>query len=284
MRAIDRIARDIAGDLGYDRLAAWLEHDLAIPDAEGGDPEPALDHLRASLRMFQAIEDLPGQARCCTSLCYVLELMSRLDEALAWAEEALALSLRIGDQTVVGISHLALGRLHSRRGEYELARESFDLSFVLAEKSGNPRSLAKRLQIAGQAYMEAGHHLAASEMQRKSFEIFAQLEDGNAQAECLQHLATSYLATGEPVAAAEQVEAGLKLARAFGNQQREGLLLIELGRIRAATSDLAAATAAWRQAAKNLQDFPNDEAIALELLAVAAGRRVSPKDASGTRQ
>jgi tetratricopeptide (TPR) repeat protein len=192
--------------------------------------------------------------------------MGQLDEALEWAEEALALSLRIGDQTVVGISHLALGRLHSRRGEYELARESFDLSLVLAEKSGNPRSVAKRHQIVGQAYMEAGHHLAATEMQRKSFDIFAQLEDGNAQAECLQHLATSYLAMGEPTAAAEQTEAGLKLARAFGNQQREGLLLIELGRIRAATGDLAAAITAWRRAATTLHDFPNDEAIAQGLL------------------
>ncbi|GAA0926346.1 hypothetical protein GCM10009554_06520 [Kribbella koreensis] len=266
MRAIDRIARDIAGDLGYERLAAWLEHDLAIPDAEGGDLEPSLDHLRAGLRMFQAIEDLPGQARCCTSLSYVLELMGRLDEALEWAEEALALSLRIGDQTVVGISHLALGRLHSRRGEYELARESFDLSLVLAEKSGNPRSLAKRLQIAGQAYMEAGHHVAAMEMERKSFDIFAQLEDGNAQAECLQHLATSSLALGDPVAAAEQAEAGLRLAHAIGNQQREGLLLIELGRIRAATGDRVAAETAWRQAATALHDFPHDEAVAQAFL------------------
>jgi transcriptional regulator with XRE-family HTH domain/tetratricopeptide (TPR) repeat protein len=267
MRTIDRIARDIAGELGDDRLAAWLEHDLAIPDAEGGELKPALDHLRASLEMFQAIDDLPGQARCCTSLSYVLELMGRLDEALEWAEEALALSLRIGDQTVVGISHLALGRLHSRRGEHELARESFDLSLVLAEKSGNPRSVAKRLQIAGQAYLEAGHHLAATEMELKSFDIFAQLEDGNAQAECLQHLATSYLATGQLAAAAEQAEAGLKLARAFGNQQREGLLLIELGRIRAATGDSAGATTAWHQAATILQDFPRDAASAQELLA-----------------
>ncbi|WP_328327371.1 helix-turn-helix domain-containing protein [Kribbella sp. NBC_00382] len=267
MRTIDRLGRDIAGELGYERLAAWLEHDLAIPDAEGGELEPALDHLRAALRMFQAIDDLPGQARSCTSLSYVLELMDRPDEALEWAEEALALSLRIGDQTVVGISHLALGRLHSRRGEYELARESFDLSLVLAKKSGNPRSLAKRLQIAGQAYMEAGHHLAATEMERKSFDVFGRLDDGNAQAECLQHLATSYLAMGQPTEAAEQAEAGLKLARAYGNQQREGLLLIELGRIRAATGEVAAATTAWRQAATALQDFPHDAAIAQELLA-----------------
>lgn len=267
MRAIDRLGREIAADLGYDRLAAWLEHDLAIPDAERGDLTPSLEHLRESLKMFQAISDLPGQARCCTSLSYVIELMGQLDEALEWAEEALAISLRIGDQSVVGISHLALGRLHSRRGEHYLARESFDLSLTLAEKSGNPRSLAKRHQIAGQAYMEAGHHAAASEMLLKSIDGFVQLEDGNAQAEGMQYLATTYLAVGDHPAATEQAEAGLRLARVYSNQQREGQLLIELGKIRAATGDITGATTAWHQAATTLHPlFPNDESTAQALL------------------
>jgi len=267
MRVIDRIGREIATDLGYDRLAAWLEHDLAIPDAERGDLALSLEHLRESLTMFQAISDLPGQARCCTSLSYVIELMGQLDEALEWAEDALAISLQIGDQSVVGISHLALGRLHSRRGEHDQARQSFDLSLALAEKSGNPRSLAKRHQISGQAYLEAGHHTEAAEMLLKSISGFAQLEDGNAQAEGLQHLATTYLAIGNHSAATEQAEAGLRLARAYGNQQREGQLLIELGKIQAATGNLPAATTTWHQAAKTLHPlFPNDESTARTLI------------------
>lgn len=268
MRTIDRIGWQIAVDLGYDRLAAWLEHDLAIPDAERGDLEPSLAHLRASLAGFQAIPDLGGQARCCTSLSYVLELMGRLDEALGWAKEALAVSQRIGDLSVIGISHLALGRLYCRRGEFAPATESFDLSFALAEKSGNRRSLAKRHVIAGQAYLESGLHAQASATLRTSFGIFGQLQDGNAQAECLQLMATNYLAIGDHTAAAEQAEAGLRLARAYGNQQREGLLLIEVGKIHLATGDLTAAGAAWRQAAATLHaPFPNDEAAALQLLA-----------------
>ncbi|MEV8375786.1 helix-turn-helix domain-containing protein [Kribbella sp. NPDC056861] len=268
MRTIDRTGRQIAIELGYDRLAAWLEHDLAIPDAERGDLVTSLAHLRASLTLFRATSDLAGQARCCTSLSYVLELLGELDEALVCAEEALALSQRIGDQSVVGISYLAMGRLHSRRGELELARESFDLSLVLAEQSGNPRSLAKRQQIVGQAYLEAGSTAEAGLMLSRSIDGFGLLKDGVAQAESLQQLAITYLAVGDHSAAAEQAEAGLRLARAYGNHQREGLLLIVLGKICAATGDLAAATSAWRQASAVLQSgFPNDEAAASQLLA-----------------
>ncbi|NEA33826.1 helix-turn-helix domain-containing protein [Streptomyces sp. SID13031] len=268
MRTIGRIGRAIAGDLGYHRLTAWLEHDLGIPDVERGDLTPSIAHFRASLTMFQAIPDLAGQARCCTSLSYTLELMGQPEDALAFAQEALAISLKISDHSVVGISHLALGRLHSRRRDHDLARESFDLSLLLAEKSGNLRSLARRHQIVGQAYLEAGLHAAATDTLLKSFDIFARLEDGNAQAESLLGLATNYLALGDHPAAAERAEAGLQLARAYGNQQREGQLLIELGKIRASTGDVAAAAVAWRQAVTVLHAvFPNDQAAALELLA-----------------
>jgi tetratricopeptide (TPR) repeat protein/transcriptional regulator with XRE-family HTH domain len=267
MRTLNRIGREIAGDLGYDRLAAWLEHDLAIPDVERGDLESSLAHFRESLAMFKAISDLAGQARCCSSLSYVLEMMGRLDEALGWAEEALELSARIDDQSVIGISHMSLGRLHSRRGENDLAAESFELSFTLAEKAGNLRSLAKRYVIAGEALTDAGLYSDSSKALRKGYEVFGQLEDGNAQAECLQFLACNSLASGDPVTAAEQVTAGLRLARAYGNQQRVGQLLTELGKIRVATGDTAAAISAWQEAVSVLRPlFPNDEAAAQALL------------------
>ncbi|WBQ07208.1 ATP-binding protein [Kribbella sp. CA-293567] len=268
MRTINRIGRRIAGELGFHRLAAWLEHDLAIPAAERGDLSPALDHLRASLTMFEAIPDLAGQARCCTSLSHVAELMGRLDEALHWAEEALALSVQIGDQSVIGISHMALGKLHSRRGDHDRARESFDLAIELVSNSGNLRSLARRYQYAGQSFMQADRHSAASELLLKTFDLYEQLEDGNAQAECLQNLATNSLALGDYAAAISYAESGLRLARAYSNRQREGQLLTELGKVQAATGDLAAASESWRNAASVLRaGFPNDEAAALELLA-----------------
>jgi tetratricopeptide (TPR) repeat protein/transcriptional regulator with XRE-family HTH domain len=267
MRTIITAGREVAGELGFERLAAWLEHDLGIPDVEHGDFELAYGHLLPSLALFRDISDSAGQARCCSSLSYVCTKLDRLDEALTWAEEALAISQQIGDITLEGISYLALGRLRSLRGDHQLARQSFDRSIALARKTENLRSLAKRHQIAGQAYDSAGHHGEAVSSLLESLEIFTQIGDGNAQAESLQALATIHLETGRYQEAIDRAEAALHLARSYTNKQREGQILIDLGRIKAATGQLAQARDLWRQAADLLHPLsPNDEAAALALL------------------
>jgi transcriptional regulator with XRE-family HTH domain/tetratricopeptide (TPR) repeat protein len=267
MRVIDQVGREVAAELGFDRLAAWLEHDLAIPDVERGELEPSQTHLLRSLELFRAIPDLAGQARCCSSLSHITELMGRLDEAVEWGEQALALSLRIGDQSVEGISYVALGTLHVRRGEHEMAKQRFDLSIALAEKAANLRSLSRRYQYVGQAYLGGGLNALAEQALLKSLDVLAELDDQNAAAETLQHLAANHLAVGDHAAATGRAEAGLQLARANGNKLREGRLLIVLGRIEAVTDDLSAARSLWQQAAALLRPLsPNDESVALQLL------------------
>lgn len=267
MQTIDAVGREVAGDLGFDLLAAWLEHDLAIPAAERGDYQAARNGLLQSLEMFRAIADLAGQARCCSSLAYVHGRMGQVDEALLWAEQALTISQQIGDQTVEGVSYLALGRLHSLRDEHDLAGRSFDHSIALAEKAGDLRSLAKRHQIAGHSYRSAGQYDKAIRALLKSLDAFDQIGDANNQAESLHGLAATHLAAADYRQATDCAEAGLGLAHDDGNKQLEGQLLIELGRIHQATGNLPQARALWHQAAALLHPIsPNDESTALTLL------------------
>jgi tetratricopeptide (TPR) repeat protein len=268
MRIMNAAGREIAGALGFERLAAWLEHDLAIPDTEQGDLEPARRHLIQSVTMFRAIGDIGGEARCCTSLSYVDGAMNRLDEALMWAEQALELGQQIGEQTVVGISHLALGKLRARRGEYDLAQQSFDLSIALARESGNVRSLGKRYQTTGQSFLEAGQSDRALTPLLVSVDLFEQNDDTTSEAESQLLLGRSYRAGGNYPEAIARTETGLGLARAHTNKQREGQLLIELGLIHAAQGNFSTARDRWQEAAACLASVsPNDEAIALQLLA-----------------
>lgn len=267
MRLFDAVGREIAGELGFGHLAAWLEHDLAIPDAEAGDLEPSLTHLRNSLTMFQEISDLAGQARCCSSLSHVLERKGLIDEAVASAEQALSLSQQIDDQTVEGISYLALGTLYNRRGDHLRAERSFNRSLALAHGTSNLRSLAKRFQIAGQSYEAAGLYDQAIDSLSRSLEVFSQISDGNTQAESHLSLAAIYRSRGDLTTATAQAETGLRLARTYGNKQREGQLLTELGKLAQAAGDLSQAESLWHQAATLLHPVsPRDESAALELL------------------
>jgi transcriptional regulator with XRE-family HTH domain/tetratricopeptide (TPR) repeat protein len=268
MRAADIAGREIAGELGFARIAAWLEHDLAIPAVEHGNFELARTHMLTSLEMFRAISDLPGEGRCLSSLSFVHSLMARFDEALTWAEESLRHSRQVGDELLEGLSHLALGKLHALRGEADLAKQFFDLTILQAEQSGNLRSLAKRHLTAGQSYMSAGRDDLAVPAILAGLAIFDRLGFGNPQAEAHQFLATIYLKAGRLSEAAAQAKMGLSLARTYTDRQREGLILIELGRIRAAQHDITTARSLWHQAAVLLHPIlPKDEATALQLLA-----------------
>lgn len=267
MRSFDAVGRDLATDFGYERLAAWLQHDLAIPDVELDDVQSARANLMQSHALFLAIDDLAGLARCCSSLSYVHGKLGLLDDAMEWAKQALTISREIGDMTVVGVSELALARLHSLRGEHDRARQSFDRSIRLAEEAGDLRSLAKRHQIAGQTYMSSGHHTLAVRSLLLSAEYFDQVGDTSYQAESLQDLATLYLASGEYERATAAAQEGLRLARATAGKRREGQLLIEMGRIKQATGEDDSARALWLQAATLLHPIsPTHEAIARRLL------------------
>ncbi|ADB34229.1 transcriptional regulator, XRE family [Kribbella flavida DSM 17836] len=268
MRAAYAAGREIAGELGYGQLMAWLEHDLAIPDAEVGNFRAALSHLEASLDLFRTIGDLPGQARACTSLSRVLEQLGQVDEAVTRGEEALSLSQEIGDETIEGISYLALGNLYLRRGDTVRAGRSFNRAIALSHASGNLRSTAKRYHVAGQAYQQAGLHQQAIEFHAKGIEVYSAIGDVNSRAESYKDLAAIHLQLGEARTAKAHAETGIRLARGHGNVPREGELLIELGRIAQATGDLEAARTHWQLAATLLHSQSSrDESIALALLA-----------------
>ena len=267
MRNLVSIGRTVAGDPGLERLAAWLEHDLAIPDTEQGLFETAHRHLLRSLEMFRADGDEGGQARSYSSLSHVCERMGSVDEALNWAQEGLALSRRIGDETVEGISYLALAGLHVRRGDHAKASHYFDLSIGLAERAGNLRSVAKRHQNIGRAYLDAGLIDAATASLITGLRLFEQTGDRGSLFQIRLELATIHLMTADFEVAKQHAEAGLLDARASGDTRCEGQLLTVLGQIQSAQGDRPAAHFAWKQAAALLHAVsPSDEAAALELL------------------
>jgi tetratricopeptide (TPR) repeat protein len=141
------------------------------------------------------------------------------------------------------------------------------LSIALAERIGDLRSLAKRHQIAGDNYRNAGFYELALSSLLKSLEVYDRLDDRLGQAQTLADLSEVYLAIGDLEQATQCAEDGRLIAKAHGTPQREGELLIELGRIKQAAGDQAAARTYWRQAAEILHPIsPSIEAIALRLL------------------
>ncbi|MEV4259953.1 NB-ARC domain-containing protein [Kribbella sp. NPDC049584] len=217
-----------------DATTAWLQHDSAIPEAENGDVATAVDRITTALAMFRKIGDLIGEARCCSSLAYLVGLLGRLDEALEYAEEALRLSRLIKDTTLEGVSLTAVGGLYDRSGDYVSADQAFADAVALAEQTGDRRSASKRYINAALSHLRVGRFEDAALTVTESLRISGLLGDLTAQSEAHHLLALAIASLGDYGQARGHVGAGLQLARRRRDAIREGRLYLELARIDAA--------------------------------------------------
>jgi transcriptional regulator with XRE-family HTH domain/tetratricopeptide (TPR) repeat protein len=256
-------------------MAAWLQHDGAIPDVEVGDLGPARIQLGKALEMFRAVNDLAGQARCCSSLSHVLERQGKTEEALAMINEALTLSRRLANNSIEGVTYLALAWLLNRLGRFDEADDAFAQSIGLAKQAADYRSLAKRYLNAGISHVAVGRYDAAVGALHKSFEQAGGFGDGNAQAEVEEVLAMAFACQGRFGLAEDHARSGLQKARAFRNRLREGRLLLQLARITAAAGDLDRARAFVAEALPIL----HVASAKLEAEAIQFAQRISRSEA-----
>ncbi len=236
--------------------AAWLQHDSAIPDAETGDTGSAIDSIRIALQMFSGIDDPFGQARCCSSLAYLLGLEGQLDDALAYGRLALSLSRTIQDATLEGVALTAVGALYDRTGDFDRADEAFAEGIGLAEQAKDTRAVFKRCLNAAITHVHVGRHRAAVQMALRAMDTVRRAGDTTFLGDSHHLLAVIHATHGDFSTAAGHIESGLRVSRAAGDVLREGRLCIELARINAARGDRIAATEQLNAALTLLRNAP----------------------------
>jgi tetratricopeptide (TPR) repeat protein/transcriptional regulator with XRE-family HTH domain len=234
MRELGDHAIAVAESHDLKQVAAWLRHDRAIPEAESADAATAVDWIRTALAIFREIGDLPGQARCCSSLAYLLGLLDRIEEALEYCEEALDLSRRIGDATLEGVSLTALGVLYDRSGDFARADEAFSRGIELAERLGETRSVVKRYLNAGFAHLQSGRYEDAVRLGLKGLRIAEPTGDAVFRTESHHMLSLAFAVQGDYESALAHIHAALPLTRMSRDTLREGRLYTELAKIEAA--------------------------------------------------
>jgi tetratricopeptide (TPR) repeat protein len=234
MRELGTGAVELAQRHDRPATAAWLQHDSAIPEAESGDPGTAILRIQVALEMFRTIDDLFGQARCCSSLAYLLGLEGRIDEALEFGREALTLSRTIQDKTLEGVSLTAIGGLYDRVGDFERADAAFADGIALAEQANDTRAIFKRYVNSGFAHLQVGRYEDAVKMAQQALEVVVRAGDATFQAESHHLLAVAYAAQGQYDTAVSHLDSGLRVAQIARDVSREGRLYIELARVNAA--------------------------------------------------
>ncbi|WP_427890085.1 ATP-binding protein [Kribbella sp. GL6] len=256
MRELGTGATELARQHGRPAVAAWLQHDSAIPDAENGAVGAAIATIQVALRMFAGIDDLFGQARCCSSLAYLLGMEGQIGDALAYGRIALSLSRTIHDSTLEGVALIAVGSLYDRTGDFDRADEAFAQGIALAERAGDTRAAFKRYANAAFAHVQVGRYQEAVEAGLAGLALVEQAGDATFQAEAHHLLAIAHAGHGDFGNAVNHVQAGLQTTLITHDLEREGRLYVELARIDAAQNNAASAIEHLNKAATLLQNSP----------------------------
>ena len=144
-----------------DRLARGIARmDLGIALARGGSGElrPARRHLEASVEELRALGDANALAMCLINTGDVLESVGDFASAIAYGEEALAVSLRspAGFPGGEGVAYANLGGLYGKAGDHVTELAYYERGLVLCEKIGYTVGTVDVLRRLGVCHLSAG--------------------------------------------------------------------------------------------------------------------------------
>ena len=136
-------AADLARQQGNLRDLAQINNNLGFAYLRLESLPEAETAFRQAIETHRAYGDGMALIAPYNGLGNVLFEQERLDEAASYYQQALELGRQAGDLAKVGISHLNLGRVASKQGDFTLARNEFARSFSALEKTAFWNGLAR---------------------------------------------------------------------------------------------------------------------------------------------
>ncbi len=146
--------------------------------------EEALSHCRTALTFVEKAEDRDSvdmRRRELAILTELVELSARTAEMEGWMEyarRAIELAASLRDHASLAASHLSLGDLYVRVGEWASALLHYGRSLEVARLSGDPGALARANRAIGNVHFRIGDYAKAIEYHEKSIELARGMEGG----------------------------------------------------------------------------------------------------------
>ena len=206
-----------------------------------GNMAEAADFYRRALQMWIETGDRNGQAQSYTSLGYTASDLGQIKEAFDFYRQALDLQQAIGDRQGEAITLTAMGRLHSRIGESQNALDLFNRAMPVLERSGNRVEQARVLTGIAFVYARVGENEKAIDYYERALALFEKANYPNGQAATLYSAARVYYELDQHQKALDAQQKALEIARAIHDRRLEIIVLLEIGKMRAAAGDNSAA-------------------------------------------
>jgi predicted ATPase/DNA-binding NarL/FixJ family response regulator len=197
-------------------LAAALR-ELASMSWDQGDQGEASELARRALAVSARLDDPAGMVLALLQLCQVSLEVGRVEEARAWAVEAVERAGGLASRGLLGLAYFRLGTVAWAEQRWQRAERLFTRSERLAAVCGDVEQRAVALSHLGRVHLRMGRLDDASVALRDSLALLADRGTPRQVALAIQCLA------GEAVVHGDSRRAALLAAAADEMRQRAGI-------------------------------------------------------------
>ncbi len=207
------------------------------------------DAWEKSRTIYQRLDDQVGVAELIERASLALATGSRYKTLATWIDE-LPYSLRFSRPSILSLRGIAASLLGDVEGGIELLNQAE----TLLREIGNTANLAQTYTRRGMAYISQGKYQKAKEDALAALVI---LEDkpGLTQAEALRVIGLSQWRLGDIQDAVKHLEKSRMMYVFLGDQNREAIILIELGILYRGLGKYDQAESVYRVALEHLKNF-----------------------------
>lgn len=225
--------------------------------------------------------DLRGECEALDLLAFLESSTGRMDEAIAWSDEALSRWPAVGYPEGEGVGWANRGSFHLGRGEYAEAYDAFQAALELFAVAGAPRRAGIVQSHLGLLHDQRGDYQRAIEAHLEALRLAR--EAGSPNATSLTAVGLLYHRLGEPERALAAYREALPLFERTARGAR-GVAIVrhDMGYAFAALGETASAEESYLLALRGFQDLKmaSREAQTLHNLGALLARAGRPDEAA----
>jgi CHAT domain-containing protein/tetratricopeptide (TPR) repeat protein len=235
-----------------------LAASLLVAQQPGPTPVPAeLDSLKQELAGFQQSGDLANQIRTLSKIGLYYRNNKEYGQAADCFNQALAISVKVGDTHWQAIMHYSLGLTAKLSGDREAERQQYEagLKIFRAETDENSQFfIARTLYDLATLSRDENDIAAAIKFREEALSIFRQIKEGDNELSALIKLADDYRAAGNLNKSLDLYTQLQKLYEARGDKRNLAYVVSFIAQVQNQKGDKRAAADSYENAVQRCRD------------------------------
>jgi len=235
--------------------------------------DDALMFLEQGIALCRDVGDHRGERLGLTALGRAYRQRGDLAASTTCLQQGLLVARAIGDRSGEGQVLADLGGICAAQGRFAEAAEHYQSAIIVARQAGDRGNLATSLMGLGDAARGSGQLRESIEFLKQSLAIYAEDGYGNDRAAVCASLASSYRIKGNYSKALEYYQQSLRIARNLGDEQGQVCALVGLGEIYTHTNEYKLAVGHLTRAVELAPDLTDPRTEADVYMSLAVAYR-----------